>query len=128
MTERDLVQARDLLVKAMGCWPSFHDAEVLKVARTSDSCAVTIHVFEMTDQLDPAGYFVLRKHHLVELCLLGVQADSLPSTYEGDVLNGLSFQREGPCVRVRFDSHMDRGGEVLCEEVLIKSVVPYDDP
>jgi hypothetical protein len=29
---------------------------------------------------------------------------------------------------VRFDSHMDRGGEVLCEEVLIKSVVPYDDP
>ena len=109
----------------MGYWPSFHDADVVKVSRTSDSCTVTIHVFEMTDQFDSAGYFVLRNHHLVELCMLGVQADSLPSTYEGDVLARLGFQREGSYVRVDFESHMDSGGEVLCKEVLVKSVLPY---
>ena len=128
MAEQDLVRAGDLLVKAMGYWPSFHDAEVLKVTRTSDSCTVIIHVFEMTDQVDSAGYFVLRKHHLVELCLLGVQADSLPSDYDRDVLAGLSFQRESSCVRVGFESHMDRDGEVLCEEAVVKSVLPYDEP
>jgi hypothetical protein len=125
MTDQDLVQAGDMLVKAMGYRPSFHDAEVMKVSRTSDSCTVTIHVFKMTDQHDSAGYCVLRKHHLVELCMLGLQADSLPSTYERDVLNRLGFQRDGSHVRVDFESHMDRGGEVLCKEVLVKSVLPY---
>jgi hypothetical protein len=125
MTERDFVQGSDMLVTAMGCWPSFHDAEVVNVNRTSDICSVSIHVFEMTDQLDSAGYFVLRNHHLVELCMLGIQADSLPSPYESDVLASLGFHREGPYVRVNFESHMDRGGEVLCKDVMINSVSPY---
>ena len=86
---------------------------------------MTIHMFEMTDQVDSAGYFVLRKHHLVELCMSGVQADSLPSTYEGDVLTGLGFHGKGSYVRVDFESHTDSGGEVLCKEVRVKSVLPY---
>src|ERR1700754_933885 len=98
MAEQDLVRAGDLLVKAMGYWPSFHDAEVLKVTRTSDSCTVIIHVFEMTDQVDSAGYFVLRKHHLVELCLLGVQADSLPSHYDRGGLVGRRIKRDGSSI------------------------------
>jgi hypothetical protein len=69
-----------MLVKAVGYWPSFHDAEVLKVTPMSDSCTVSIHVFEMTDQVDSAGYLALRYHHLIELYMPGVQANSLPST------------------------------------------------
>jgi hypothetical protein len=125
LTDRDLIQAGHVLVNAMGYWPSFHDAEVAEVSRTSDSCTVSIHVFENTDQIDSAGYFVLRNHHLVELCMSGVQANSLPSTYTGDVLDRLGFHREGSYVRVNFESHRDRGGEVLYKDVLIKSVSPY---
>ncbi|MBE1547681.1 hypothetical protein GGC64_001689 [Mycobacterium sp. OAS707] len=128
MSAPDFIQAADILVKAMGYWPSFHDADVRQATRDSDSCTVIIHVYEMTDQVDSAGFFVLRKHHLVELLMLGVQSDSLPSPYEGDVLSSLSFQRAGSGIRVTFDSHMDLGGEVVCEEVLVKSVVPYVEP
>src|SRR5437899_3230604 len=54
-------------------WPSFHDAEIkwLRLDRrdieggAGPVLEFAIHSFEMTDQIAPSGYYVLRKHTLV---------------------------------------------------------------
>lgn len=112
------------LIEAMGYWPSFHDANVLKVTSGNGSLTVTLHVFAMTSQVDSAGYYVLDKHHLVTLVLEDVQSSSLPPDYASDCLNLLSLRRAGASICVEFDSHMSTGGEVLCNGVTVLQVVP----
>jgi len=126
MSHIELVEQSELLVKAMGHWPSFHDAKVLGISRMQNSCGATIHVFEMTREVDSKGYFILRNHHRVEMSMLGVHSDSLPRHYTGDVLSALSIRRDGDLIRVDFESHMDNDGSILCERVRLVSVDPCD--
>jgi hypothetical protein len=126
MNPAQFVGHSDLLVSAMSTWPSFHDAEVLNIERTEDSCLATIHVFEMTNEVDPQGYFVLRRHHLVTFCMLGVSSNSLPESYSGDVLNSLEISKQDRQIKIDFESHMGNDGAVLCDSVTVISVDACD--
>jgi hypothetical protein len=60
------------LTSIFGRWPSFHDSEVHRVvldrSRTAGpSLEVTIHLFEVTPDLTPAGTYVLNHHTLVTI-------------------------------------------------------------
>ena len=120
----ELVTNGEQLVAAMGYWPSFHDANVVEVFRANNSFSAKIHVFEMTDKVDPKGYFVLQKHHLVTFSFNGVQSNSLPGGYTTDCLDELVFAKVGDNVQVSFESVMGQSGEVVCTEVAITGVVP----
>ncbi len=126
MRPEELVDQSELLVQAMGRWPSFHDANVLNIVRSDDSFLATIHVFDMTSEVDAAGYFVLRRHHLVTLAMTGVRASSLPEIYPGDVLLALTFSGKEAQVRVDFESHMGLDGSVLCDRVKVIKVEACD--
>src|SRR5689334_5463191 len=110
-----------LLVSAMGRWPSFHDANVKTAVREGDAWHVVIHVFEITNEADAAGYLVLTKHHLVTMRLVGLSECTLPSTYEGDCLFGLGVERVGNLIKVVFDSAIDSAFDwhVLCRQAEI---------
>jgi|SRR6476660_299099 len=127
-TVSDLFLNGSALVSAMGRWPSFHDAKVIRAVRDSESCIVSLHVFEMTNAVDSAGYFVLTKHHLVTIRLLGMTECIMPTGYIGDVLFGLQADRVGEQLRVVFESAIDpdRTWHVLCREAHIADIVPCD--
>ena len=110
----------------MGRWPSFHDAKVVSLLRSADSCTATIHLFEMTDELDRDRYFVLKKHHLVSITMRGIRSNSLPLPYNGDVLSELAIHPAGNLIEVNFESHMGQDGIVLCEAVYVTGVVPCE--
>lgn len=117
------------LVAAMGGWPSFHDARLLRAAHTKSDLHVTIHVFEMTSEVDAVGYFILTKHHLVTLALVGVVSCDLPDDFDGDILDGIgvtSCVAEG--VDVRFESVVasESSWQAVCREVRVLDVAPCD--
>ena len=124
METSSLVQNADRLIGAMGSWPSFHDANVLSVERSGETLRLRIHVFSMTDRVDPAGYYVLEKHHLATFAFEGITSDSLPLAYETDCLDHLWFEQSGALVCAHLESHMDLGGEVSCCRVAVQDVVP----
>lgn len=126
MAPEYLVDQSHLLVAAMGRWPSFHDAIVLAIERTEHACRVVIHVFDMTNEVDPRGYFVLRLHHLVVLNLTGISCNTLPEAQTSAVLASLAISAEAGKLKVDFESHMDLDGTVLCDRVEVVSVVPCD--
>jgi hypothetical protein len=53
-----------------GYWPSFHDAEILTFRlKLGEPAVLEIHTWEMTKQIDAAGFFVQAKHVVVEFVL-----------------------------------------------------------
>lgn len=124
MEMASLVENAEQLVKAMGYWPSFHDASVESVERDGGSITITLHLFAMTDEIDPAGYFALEKHHLARFSFDGVIAADLPPGYQSDSLDRLRFERTANGVLAHLESHMDLGGRILSSRVILQSVVP----
>src|SRR5262245_26846346 len=60
------------LLSIFGGWPSFHDAEVLRVSldrsgSEGPTLEAVIHVFEMTSEVDSKGFYVLTNHTEVSL-------------------------------------------------------------
>ena len=63
------------LTSVFGCWPTFHDAEVRWISLRRDPLAggagpeveTLIQTFEITREVGPDGYLVLRDHVLVHL-------------------------------------------------------------
>jgi hypothetical protein len=66
MTE---IYGAELVTAIFGSWPSFHDAEVvrLRLERTEKydsgpSLHTDVHTFEVTSDIDVQGRYVLRHH------------------------------------------------------------------
>ncbi|MCA8948934.1 MAG: hypothetical protein KDE27_05490 [Planctomycetes bacterium] len=116
------------LVEVMGRWPSFHDADLLEAVRGDGDIEVVVHVFEMTDRVDAGGYFVLTKHHLVRLQMLGVTTCDMPMGYEGDILDSISATASAQGIVVAFESVVDpdRDWRAVCGEARIAEVTPCD--
>jgi hypothetical protein len=67
-------------------------------------------VFEITKEVDPQGYCVLRNHHLVVLRRSGVASSTMPDRYKHDTVFDLSAQRTGDLLKVVFDLVADQSG------------------
>ena len=77
-----------------GSWPSFHDAEILELHlhRTGRSW-IKIHVWNMTDQIDGKGHYVLDKHAVVTFTLEGVTGLQVDGFSSQNVIAGLEVER-----------------------------------
>jgi immunity protein 50 of polymorphic toxin system len=74
-----LVEASERLTSIFGCWPSFHDAEVIEFnlwrgdfdadaqRYVFPTLTTKIHLWELTSDLDARGYYILRHQTLVTL-------------------------------------------------------------
>jgi hypothetical protein len=53
-----------------GCWPSFHDGEIISLhLNRTDPPVLTIHCWEITNEVDRDGYYVLTKDVVVEFMI-----------------------------------------------------------
>src|SRR3954470_819998 len=121
------------IIDAFGYWPSFHDAEVYAIhldrgQGNSDNSSFVfpiltakIHVFEMTDQVNSAGYFVLVKHTLVTLRFHGVDECRLDGFNHQNAILGLTVSEPAPGPRkvpvreVRMEAAFGLDASFKCE-------------
>ncbi|MEZ4217341.1 MAG: hypothetical protein R3E88_12735 [Myxococcota bacterium] len=130
MDERaaDVIGNSQALIDAMGRWPGFHDAHLLRASRVGVDLEVVVHVFEMTREVDSAGYFVLVDHHLVTFEMRGVGSCDLPDDYDGDILDAIDARSCDDGTVIEFESVVspEQSWQVVCREVLIRDVVRCD--
>lgn len=82
----------EALVEWFGRAPRFHDAELLEITFSSKGAGLLrIHTWNMTNEVDAKGYFVLDKHVMVTLVLEGVSAINLA---DFDMAPGIIFDLE----------------------------------
>ena len=133
------IENANLLVEAFGYWPRFHDAELFSfnLSRGSllpekdswefPSIEARLHVFEMTSDVTPDGYFILHKHHLVDFRFEGVEDLHLEGFNHQNVLLGLEFRPiDGSPQRfeVFFDSAFGADAKFSCSRIVITGLAP----
>jgi hypothetical protein len=132
------IQGTHLLTDIFGRWPSFHDAEVLRITLDrgetqyfSPSLQSKIHVFEMTSQIDAQGRYVLKNHIAVTFRFSGVYELHLEDFNYQNVLQGLNIadiserHLEGIKFEVSFDGIFGVSAKFQCDSISVESVEPY---
>ena len=122
-----------------GYWPSFHDAEVLRIVldRESDSgggplLTAELATWEITNEVGGDGFLVLRHRTHVVLAFRGVVELELSEFNQQNVLHRLEIedvaarQLELVKFRVQFASSFGVGAAFGCREVEVMSAVPLE--
>jgi hypothetical protein len=127
MPSLDLISQHELVTGFYGYWPSFSNANVLAYERGENgSICFTLHTWQMTNQVDEKGRFVLRKHALVSFVFEGITACDMNSFRPGNILFEMRVEEflAPPCLHVEFDSVLDMSGSFTADRGKIVSFVP----
>jgi hypothetical protein len=136
MTVLEHITGADRLTSRFGGWPSFHDAEVVRLVMERDgaigpSAEMVVHVWLMTDKVDDRGYYVLEKHTLVRFRFERIAAIRLAGFNYQNVLFGLEVAAETvegeQAFRVTLDSSYGLSGSLVCGRVVVADVSPCND-
>ncbi len=134
------IKNAESLVSIFGCWPSFHDAEViwLRLDRRETSLGdgptleALIHTFQMTSEVNAAGFFVLQNHTLVHMRFARVVELKMEGFNRQNALFGLTIKdiRPGQLERidfeVGFDSSFGLEASFQCHGIEVVNVEPCD--
>jgi hypothetical protein len=132
------IAGADEVVRIFGRWPSFHDAEVLRFCVTrapedvGPSIEADLHVFEITDEVAPSAFLVLKHHTLVTFRFVGVTQFRMDGINNQNALMGLAIedirgrQLEGIRYEVTFDPSFGLSAGFLCRDVAVIAVRPWE--
>lgn len=117
------------VVDFFGHWPSFHDAKVstYEAARPeTQSLGFTLHTWQMTDEVNAKGFFVLRDYALVSFRFDDIHDVKMDAFKAGNILFGLEFvlSSDLSSFRVELDSVMDMSGSFSARSGEVVSIIP----
>lgn len=95
------IQNSQALTTIFGEWPSFHDAEVVSISlnrhfRKGASLEATIHLWQMTSEVDAKGYFVSKNSTLTVLRFDDIVLELLEGFNHQNVLSELLISEIAP--------------------------------
>lgn len=129
----------EALTRIFGCFPSFHDAEVLSVHLDREghngflgpTLEIKIHVFEMTGSVNEKGYYVLVNHTLATFLFCQVSNLRFADFNGQNVIDGFSMKdaaskiEGGPALEVTFFPCYGMDLEFGCQAVKLISAEPF---
>jgi hypothetical protein len=140
------IEGSEKLIHIFGNWPSFHDAEVVDLHLwRGDSITershprfpvltVKIHLWELTNDIDARGYYVLRNHTLATLRFHDVLDLEIVGFRNQNVIFGLPIESqelsEGPWKRsfaVEFEPAGEFGATFRCSRIQVLDATPWTE-
>jgi hypothetical protein len=104
-----------------GYWPNFHDAEVMRLhLNRRDASTLALHTWEMTEEVDEKGFYVLRKHVVVEFVMKEVVGLGLNGFSHQNVVFGLAIDRVENGYRVTLEDCYGISGTIDATEISIR--------
>lgn len=127
------IERAHLVSDVFGRWPSFHDAEVLRLRLDHEGDAgpwleADIYAFEMTSKVDNRGFYVLDKRHAITLRFDGLVGVNLRWFGQQNVISTLAIEdaseHEEPTVRwhANLGSSVGMEAEFHCASVRVVAV------
>lgn len=115
----DDISGGGLLHEWFGRIPSFHDAKLLEISFSGRGAGLLrIHAWNMTDEVDAKGHFVLDKHAIVTFTLEGVSAvnfedfDKVPG-----IIYDLKITKMGEHFRIEWSASYGVAGFVTAKHI-----------
>ena len=136
------IEGSEKLTSIFGRWPSFHDANVIDLhLRQSDPAenrprfpvlTTKVHLWELTNEIDARGYYVLRHHTLATLRFHDVLDLKINGFTHQSVIFGLSIvpqeRSEGPWktgFAVEFEPVAEFEATFHCSRVEVLNAIPW---
>lgn len=121
----------ELVLQRFGYWPSFPDAEVLKVtfeAHPGYRATVTflIETHEFVNELDIRGYYKQLNNCQIELNFTGIQEMNFEDFSHQNVISDLEFTETGEFIECTFGASIGLFASIKAEEVFVLSLVPIE--
>jgi hypothetical protein len=137
------IEGSQKLTGIFGYWPSFHDAEIIELHLRHDDnseqnyppfpvLTTKIHLWELTNEIDAQGYYVLRHHTLVTLRFHDVLDLKINGFTSQNVIFGLSIapeeRAEGPwktVFAVEFEPVAEFEAVFKCSRIEVLDAIPW---
>jgi hypothetical protein len=131
LAERD-IQGAAFLTNIFHEWPSFHDAEIVRVTLRreprSASLEFVIHVFATPGGLDSEGHFLHRDHTLARIRFDGVEQLKLEDFNRQNAIDDLEIEPStcgGKGLVVDIPANNGCDASFLCDSISVISAEPY---
>jgi len=136
MDALDHIKGAKLVTDVYGRWPTFHDAEVLRIvldrgtSEDGPSLAMDIRTFESTNQTAATGYFILRNEKVVSFRFASVTELELGDFNHQNVLFDLRIDRvceEGSDAHFEVSLNPSHGASALfrCREAVVQAICDF---
>lgn len=120
-TELQQIDGAEQLYNWFGHWPSFHDAEVIKLhLNRRSSSSLVIHTWEMTSEVDVKGFYVMTKHVVVEFVLEEICGLDLSGFSHQNVISGLEMEKIDTGFRLTLGGCYGIAGVIEAKEISIR--------
>lgn len=130
------IPGTELVLSALGCWPSFHDAEVIHFrlsrgvtpdAKKSDAeLDIQVREYEARHEGTAQYELVQSKNFVIRFAFAGVENVQVEDFNFQNVINSLSFDNEtaegGERIRVEVESIYGFGASWLCSSAKVAGV------
>jgi hypothetical protein len=133
----ELITGADRVTQIFGDWPSFHDAEVLRLVLDRSEpdgpiLEIQIHAFEPTSEVAPSGYYVLKNHTLISMRFKGICLQEIKWFNHQNVLMSLDIfpinpeDNEGLRIGVEMLSSYGMEAKFQCVGCEVTDVQPFE--
>ena len=131
------IQNKEALINIFGCWPDFHDAEIVRMSleRKGDGgpyLETQIYVYEPTTEIDDKGYYIIKHRTLVTFRFTHFVLEYLKEFNQQNVLYDLKItnikpeENNGCNFRVEMPSSYGCEAAFNCKDIIILNVEPYE--
>jgi Immunity protein 50 len=123
-----VVENADALVQRLGRWPSFHDAEVVRLVLDREGVVLDLQIKVALSlaETDAAGYFKLENPTLVTFRFSDIDELEVRDFNQQNVITGLSFEIADDRIRVVIDPMSGLGGVFSCDRIEVVDIVPLE--
>ncbi len=125
------IENKQVVLDALGRWPSFHDAEVVTLELTRalriPSVRLTVYVFNVLGSIDDKGHYVRSEEQLLVLTFRDVADVSFEEFNQQNVMSDLHMEL-GPDGRIMVEVNSLFGlyGGFTCASVAVESCTALD--
>ncbi|WP_047497646.1 Imm50 family immunity protein [Terriglobus sp. TAA 43] len=123
------ITGHEAIVDWFGCWPSFHDAEVVDIElHRAGRSRLHVHTFEMTNEVDERSRYKLNKHAIVTFSFEEISSMELRWFNQQNVLSDLSIELSSEQITILLGHCFGVEGHIASQRVSvsIKPGVPED--
>ncbi len=114
-----------LLTSRFGRWPSFHDAEVLRVKlerRPRVRAEFEIYAFHGSAEVDSSGYYKKVNECVVTIAFEDISHISLADFNQQNVLSSLIIEFRDGSFEVSFEWCFGLSARIVCTEIVVADV------
>ncbi len=124
MTEtqiREHVLGASSFIDWFGCWPQFHDSEVVRCdLHRSGESSIFVHTFNMTSRTQASGHYILDKHAIVTFRLSEIESFELYDFNGQNALMGLRLEHGDEYFTLSFDAAYGLAGKISARELRLE--------